>query len=67
MTSENGEMREELQDEQQIFDLPSRHALSIVDPAIFGAGLPPLLGRGTMSPQPTPPTADGAQPTPPLA
>jgi len=60
MTSPHDEMSEELQDEQQIFDLPSREALSIVDPGIFGAGLPPL-GR---MPTPQPATPEGAEPAP---
>ena len=62
MTSPQDEMPEELQDEQ-IFDLPSREALSIVDPGIFGVGLPPL-GR---TPDQPPATPEPAEPTPPTA
>jgi hypothetical protein len=61
MPSPHDEMPEELQDEQ-IIDLPSREALTIVDPAIFGAGLPPLLGR---TPAVTPATREGAELAPP--
>ena len=63
MTSPQDEMPEELQDEQ-IFDLPSREALSIVDPGIFGAGLVPPLGRTADQPPATP---EGAEPAPPTA
>ncbi len=59
MTSLQDEVLEELQDEQ-IIDLPSREALSIVDPGIFGAGLPPL-GRTADLPPATP---EGAEPAP---
>jgi hypothetical protein len=58
MTSPHDEMPEELQDEQ-IVDLPSREALTIVDPAIFGAGLPPVLGRTAPA---SPATPEGAEP-----
>ena len=50
---------EELQDEQ-IVDLPSREALSIVDPGVFGVGIP--IGRTADQP---PATSDTAEPTPP--
>jgi hypothetical protein len=63
MSSPQDEMPEELQDEQ-IIDLPSREALTIVDPAVFGAGLPPLFGRTVVSPPATP---EGAEPPPPTA
>ena len=32
-------------EQQQIDDLPAREALSIVDPGVFGVGIPPPLGR----------------------
>ena len=31
--------------DEQVFDLPSREALSIVDPGVFGVGIPIPLGR----------------------
>jgi hypothetical protein len=50
---------EELQDEQ-VIDLPSREALSIVDPGIFGVGLP------SVGPKPTAPaTPESVEPTTP--
>jgi hypothetical protein len=60
MSSLPDEQPEELQDEQ-VVDLPARHALSIVDPGIFGAGLPPALGR---IPDPTPVKVESAEPAP---
>ncbi len=63
MTSPHDEMPEELQGEQ-IVGLPSREALTIVDPAVFGAGLPPLLGR---TPDPSSATPEAAEPAPPTA
>jgi hypothetical protein len=59
---------EELPDEaveEQIVDLPSREALSIVDPGIFGPnpGVPAPLGRTAHATPPT--TSDGAEPIPP--
>ena len=41
-------------EEQQIIDLPSREALSVVDPGIFGVGLPQVIPR---TPQPPTPVA----------
>jgi hypothetical protein len=53
---------EELQGEQ-VVDLPSREALSIVDPGIFGVGLPQIAPRPV---EPVgPPTAESAEPTTP--
>jgi hypothetical protein len=44
-------------EEEQIIDLPSRHALTIVDPGIFGFGNPLPIGRPTVP-------VDTGQPTP---
>jgi hypothetical protein len=50
---------DELQDEQ-IIDLPSREALSIVDPGIFGVGLPQVApGKPEV---PAPATPENAEP-----
>lgn len=46
--------------EAQVIDLPAREAMSIVDPGIFGVGIP--IGR--IADQP-PLAADISEPTPP--
>ena len=48
--------------EEQIVDLPSREALSIVDPGIFGVRVPLPLGRPA---DPPPPASDGVEPAAP--
>jgi len=55
------ELPEELQDEQ-IVDLPSREALSIVDPGIFSLGLPQQLPRAPVPPTPATDSAESINP-----
>jgi len=50
---------DELQDEQ-IIDLPSREALSIVDPGIFGVSLPTAVPAKPVVPAPV--TPENAEP-----
>jgi hypothetical protein len=63
MSSTHDELPEELQGEQ-IVDLPSREALSIVDPGMLGIGLPLPLGR---TPDPSPATPENAEPPAPTS
>jgi hypothetical protein len=39
---------------EQIVDLPAREALTIVDPAVFGLGIPSPLARTAAQPPATP-------------
>ena len=48
--------------DQQIFDLPSREALSVVDPGVFGVGIPFPLGRTADAPPAAPGSADPSEP-----
>jgi hypothetical protein len=43
-TSTEEPLADELE-QQQVFDLPAREALSIVDPTAFGVGVPLPVGR----------------------
>jgi hypothetical protein len=52
-SSTDESLAEEL--EQQVVDLPTREALSIVDPGAFGVGIPLPVGRTADQP---PPEAD---------
>jgi hypothetical protein len=52
---------EELQGEQ-IVDLPSREALSVVDPGAFGFGIPMPLGQTAGEPPAAADTPDAAVP-----
>jgi hypothetical protein len=49
-------------EQQQIVDLPAREALSIVDPGVFGVGIPPPLGRTADQPPTEPDAASSAPP-----
>jgi hypothetical protein len=59
MSPQEERLPDELQDEQ-IIDLPSREALSIVDPGIFGVSLPQAVpGKPGV---PAPATPENAEP-----